>query len=251
MNNNNFYIKHQSFSTDSELPLDKSIADDTSKPSYISTTTNEIEKASSVDISLMSDVYLALLTQFITYFDLKDNDGQVLEILFNTNDLITIDEDSIPFVIKTFCSNVRVASNSSFSRNLLEILLLPISRNTVINTSAIQFTRANPNNYTSYKEILFNNDIRKACIKYIDQLPNLDKSIITPKTSLRSFKRNTIVASIIKALSKNTLSQQERYLLVGLFLESVLFEIINNTENKYSKAIIPNFLIDIISKSGI
>ena len=106
-------------------------------------------------------------------------------------------------------------------------------------------------NYSSYKNLMLNDKVREACIKYIDQIPTLGKGVITTKTTLKSFKEEVVIQNLWSQLKQSNLSQQGKYILVGLFLESILFETVSNTVNKHSKARIINFIIKLLSKSGV
>lgn len=235
------------------------------KTQHYSTTTLDTEKIPEINkdvqptvISLglkpdrsTEEAYIELITQIIIHLELKDSRAQFVSITFNVDDLSKVDENSIPFNIKKFCSNIRVASNSPFGRNLLEILLLPISRNVVVDSSAIRLSQDNNTNYSSYKNLMLNDKVREACIKYIDQIPSLGKGVITTKTTLKSFKEEVVIQNLWSQLKQSNLSQQGKYILVGLFLESILFETVSNTVNKHSKARIINFIIELLSKSGV
>jgi len=196
------------------------------------------------------EAYIELMSQIITHLELKDGQSQLVAITFNVEDLSKIHENSIPFNIKKFCSNVRVASSSPFGRNLVEILLLPISRNVVVDDNAIRLSQSECENYNSYKELMLNDKVREACIAFIDQIPTLRKGVITTKTTLKSFKEEPVIENLWFQLKQSNLSQQGKYALVGLFLESILFETVSNTV-KHSKARIINFLIELLSKTGV
>ena len=197
------------------------------------------------------EAYIELISQIIIHLGLKNNQSQSISITFNVEDLSKINENSIPFNVKKFSSNVRVASNSPFGRNLLEVFLLPISRNVSLDETAIKLSQDSSSNYSLYRNLMLNNKVREAVIKYIDQIPSLGKGVVTTKTTLKSFQKGAVVQDLWSQLKQNNLSLQGRYIMLGLFLESILFETVNNTVNKHSKARIINFLIELISKAGI
>lgn len=201
--------------------------------------------------SKIKEAYLSLIIEIIAHFKLKDNKFTPIEITFNSNDLLDVRIDSLPLDVKKFCSNIRVASHSYYGRNLIEIFLLPLSRYIAVDENALTLSENQNEVHQLYKELMLNDKIREACIRYIDQIPQLSAGVITTRTTLKSFKRHKIVQDLSHQIQQDELTMEGRHLFVGLFLESILFEMVNKTGDKHSKARILNFMIDLVSKSRV
>ena len=208
-------------------------------------TKNEVKSIVGIE-----DSYLDLVSNIIRYLELTDDKSQLVSVPFKPDDFVEIkDIDSVPLDIKKFCADVRVIPKSDFGRNLLEIVLFPISKNVVVEGKALYLTKANDDNFDAYKSLLSNSEIRKSVLKYIDQIPEIKKGVITTRTTLKSYRQNPTVYTLCTDIRTNTSNFHHRYVYLGLFLESILYEVVDNTRGHRSKARIVNYLIDILSKS--
>lgn len=199
----------------------------------------------------MKNSYLNLISKVVEFLRLKDSQSKTIVLSLEVEDLNDIDnQDVTPFEVKKFCTDVRVAANSKFGRNFLEILLLPISKNVAVEEKALHLTSENDNNFALYKDLVQNDILRGAIMQYIDQVPHLEKMTLTIRTTLKSFQKNEKITKLVENVKEERLTQEDRYFLVGLFLSSLLFEIIDCPRGKRSKSRIINFIIDLFSKSG-
>lgn len=207
------------------------------------------------DVNAMKDIeacYINLLSKVVNFLQAQEESIEVLEIPFKVDTLESMkDLDSVPLDVKKFCSDVRIAQSSAFKRNLLEILLFPISKNVIVERKVLQLSKSelSRKNHLLYKELVQDDDVREAVLKYVNQIPELNKGIITTRMTLKSYKQEPLVHSLSLNVRNNNASSSYRYVYLGLFLESVLYEIIDNSRGNRSKASILNYLVDILSKN--
>lgn len=201
-------------------------------------------------IESIVDSYLKLITEVITYLELQDSESNLLLVPVNTENLKDVsDIDFMPIEIKHFCSDIRVSSKSAFGRNLLEILLFPISKNVIVSGKDVYLNEKNKQNYELFKNLLLNNKVREAFLEYIHRIPEIQKGVITTRTSLKSYRKEPVVSKLVTDMKEYNSDILYRYTYLGLFLESLYFEIVENSQGKRSKAQIFNYLVDLLSKS--
>jgi hypothetical protein len=202
---------------------------------------------------ILEDSYLKLINCTIRYLKLKDSKTKTLIIPFSGADLQALnDKETLPLEIRRFCFDIRVATNSSFSKNIIEMLLFPISKNIVLEEEALYLTSEKDDSFMNYKNLLFDDEMREASIEYIYNIfPSDEEGTITTRTTLKSFQKEGLIGDIVNGLKNNSLLRKERYTFVAIFLKIVLFEVVHNSRGKRSKSRIVNFLIDRLAKSGI
>lgn len=197
--------------------------------------------------------YINLLETVINYMDLKDNLDKPLYKSCSQIDLQLVEDARLqPIHVKRFCSDIRISANSSFNRNLLEVLLLPISNSVMITEKELYLSDDEDINFKNYKQFFTNDKIRESCLKYTYQVYLLDHGdIVTSHTSLKSFRENKTVKPVLKGWKEKSLSLKERHIFLAIFLETLSFEIIQSSRGKRSKSRIINYLIDRLAKSGV
>jgi len=117
---------------------------------------------------ILEDSYLKLINCTIRYLKLKGSKTKTLIIPFSGADLQALnDKETLPLKIRRFCFDIRVSTNSSFNKSIVEILLFPISKNIVLEEEAFYLTSEKDDSFMNYKNLLLNDRMREAFIEYI------------------------------------------------------------------------------------
>jgi hypothetical protein len=231
-----------SFSTDSTVStVDSKNSKNNSKVPFSRTHTHSVS---------LNESYLSLMQLVFNELKLKDSKMNPLVVTLNVEDLKEMDDINMSLNVKTFNSNVRLSAKNSFDRNFLEILLLPISKNITLDKEAL-YLSPTTENFKLYESLIVSEEVRSAFFKFISEIPELKNDLINIKTTIKDLKSNTMVKSILEELKTGVLSQNSRYKLLGLFLESILFETVDNIKGGLGHSRYMKFVIDLIYKSTV
>jgi len=197
----------------------------------------------------VATTYLRLIESTLDYMKIKYNKPQLLSSFLTNGTVEGLDQSSID--IKKFCSFIRISPNSPFNRNIIELILLPISKNIFLEEEKLYLSSSEDENFANYRNFIENDNIREACISYIFSTLKVNQDvIINSQMTLRSFQENSVVSGLLNKWKLNSIDQDERHLLLAIFLNLILFEVIQNNRGKRSKARIVNFLVDKLAKSS-
>lgn len=112
-------------------------------------------------------------------------------------------------------------------------------------------TPRDDNNFSHYKDLVKNDSLRVTMMLFIDQVPGLEMKTLTSRTTLKSFQEDARIIELVKPIKDNAVTQEDRYAFVGLFLESILFEMVDSPRGKRSKSRIVNYIVDLLCRSGM
>jgi hypothetical protein len=197
----------------------------------------------SVDL-LKKGLFLEVIKIFLWHFNDKEISTFSLDYLdpaqekaiFNTEfpKAQSITENSIETAFMTvFIANIKVMTENDFFRNLLEVLLFPLSKTCDLNYKTLLITESSA---TMYKDLFFkNNTLRQYLQEFVFKILNSSKTSkafqITPHIKFRDFKNNPYIKSISNKIKSNDnqLLMDDRFFLTACFFQVLIYEVLNNT----------------------
>jgi|JI61114C2RNA_FD_contig_123_51679_length_981_multi_2_in_0_out_1_1 hypothetical protein len=198
----------------------------------------------------VENAYAKLISSSIEHMGLKSKKLHPLKLSIPVG---TDESNSTlsPIQVKKFCSDIRISADSKFNRNIVEILLLPISKSISLNEEVLYLSTLEDSNFSNYKNFVTNEDVQDACLNYVySVLDTKHDDIITSQTTLRSFQEDTLVSNVFAKWKLQTIEQKDRHVLLAIYLSLVLFEVTHNNRSKRSKCRIVNYVIDRLAKSS-
>ena len=217
---------------------------------YFSTPSNVVGNKNLTKLNI-NNSYIELVSSVLYTMKTKDH-STLTEILSNNNIDVLDDDINISLDVKRFCSNTRIFASSPFDKNILEILLMPLSRSLVLEEKALYLKKEYESNMNNYKRLISNDAVRESCLKYVHSVfQDSEGGLITAHTTLRSFQKDEVMREALKELKDGELTQSGRHILLSAFIEVVMFEIVHglSPNSKRSKSKILNYLIDRLAKS--
>jgi hypothetical protein len=197
----------------------------------------------------IENAYAKLISCSIEHMGLKSKKHHPLKLSIP---FVGTDESSdklSPVQVKKFCSDIRISADSEFNRNIVEILLLPLSKSISLNEEVLYLSTLDDDNFSNYKNLVTNEDVQDACLNYVCVvLAAKHDDIITSQTTLRSFQEDTLVSSVLAKWKLQTIEHKDRHILLAIYLSLVLFEVTHNNRSKRSKCRIVNYIIDRLAK---
>lgn len=216
---------------------------------HLSTLVEQIDPLESPTSSdYIESSYRRLIESTVEYLNIKRSIPQQLS---NSSKVADVREAQSSIEIKKFCSYIRLSTNSPFNRNIIELILLPISKNIFLEEEKLYLSSSLDENFVNYRNFIENDNIREACISYsFSVLGDKQDTMIHSQTTLRSFQENSVVIDVLDRWKQKSTTSNDRHVLLAIFLNLILFEVIQNNREKRSKSRIVNYLVDKLSKSG-
>ena len=153
--------------------------------------------------------------------------------------------------IKKLCSSIRISTNDPFNRNVIELILIPISKSISLEEEKLYLSNYDDENFTNYRNLIEDDNIRESCINYVSTvLRSGQEDIVHSQLTLRSFQDDSIIIDLFNKWKQSSITLEERHVLLAIFLDIIMLEIIQNNREKRSKSRVVNYFIDKLAKSG-
>lgn len=210
-----------------------------------------VETKAVLDTDQINSAYLRLIESTLDFMKIKYSKPHLIASFVNNEvEELNKDKDALSSIhLKKFSAYIRISATSPFNRNIIELMLLPISRSIFLEEEQLYLSPLETQNFINYRSFIENDNVREACIVYVfSVLKSSQDSVINSQSTFKSFQEDTVIVDLLNKWKQDSLTLPERHTLLAIFINLVLFEVIQNNRKKRSKFKIVNFLIDKLAK---